>query len=53
MVRDPMDIDFWARRWKEGRIGFHEGRTNTFLARHVDLLGAAPRRVLVPLCGKA
>jgi len=48
-----MKIDFWAERWKEGRIGFHEGRTNVFLARHVDRLGAAPRRVLVPLCGKA
>ena len=47
-----MEIDFWAQRWKEGRIGFHEGRTNAFLARHVDHLGAAPRRVLVPLCGK-
>jgi thiopurine S-methyltransferase len=47
-----MEIDFWAQRWKEGRIGFHEGRTNTFLARHVDRIGTAPRRVLVPLCGK-
>jgi thiopurine S-methyltransferase len=47
-----MQIDFWAARWKEGQIGFHEGRTNTFLERHVDRLGPAPRRVLVPLCGK-
>ncbi len=47
-----MEIDFWAQRWKEGRIGFHEGRTNTFLERHVERLGTAPRRVLVPLCGK-
>ncbi|MDF2696544.1 MAG: Thiopurine S-methyltransferase [Labilithrix sp.] len=47
-----MEIDYWAARWKEGRIGFHEGRTNAFLARHVDLLGPAPKRVLVPLCGK-
>lgn len=54
-----MEIDFWAQRWKEGRIGFHEGRTNVFLERHVDRflsqpLGAkhGPRRVLVPLCGK-
>ncbi len=47
-----MEIDFWAQRWKEGRIGFHEGRTNTFLERHVDRLGPAPKRVLVPLCGK-
>ena len=49
-----IDIGFWAERWKEGRIGFHEGRANTFLERHVDRLGTKPRgRVLVPLCGKA
>lgn len=48
----PMGIDYWAARWKEGRIGFHEGRTNTFLERQVHHLGPAPRRVLVPLCGK-
>ncbi len=50
-----VDIDFWAARWKEGRIGFHEGRTNAFLERHVGRLltsAGAPRRVLVPLCGK-
>ncbi len=47
-----MDIDFWAARWREGRIGFHEGRTNAFLERHVARLGASGRRVLVPLCGK-
>ncbi|MBX3205430.1 MAG: hypothetical protein KF764_10195 [Labilithrix sp.] len=51
-MRGIMEIDFWARRWKEGRIGFHEGATNVYLARHVDRLGPAPRRVLVPLCGK-
>ncbi|MBX3261135.1 MAG: hypothetical protein KIS78_03845 [Labilithrix sp.] len=47
-----MEIDFWAQRWKEGRIGFHEGKTNVFLGRHVERLGSPPRRVLVPLCGK-
>ncbi|HVJ89078.1 MAG TPA: thiopurine S-methyltransferase [Labilithrix sp.] len=47
-----MEIAYWVERWREGRIGFHEGRTNAFLARHVDRIGTAPRRVLVPLCGK-
>lgn len=47
-----MDATFWNERWAEGRIGFHEGRPNDYLVRHVDRLGAA-RRVLVPLCGKA
>ncbi len=47
-----MDESFWSERWREGRIGFHEGRPNAFLARHVARLGAR-RRVLVPLCGKS
>jgi thiopurine S-methyltransferase len=47
-----MDIDFWQARWNEGRIGFHEGRANAFLEKHVERLGKK-RRVLVPLCGKA
>jgi thiopurine S-methyltransferase len=47
-----MEPDFWRSRWHEGRIGFHEGRPNTFLVRHHDWL-AGCRRVLVPLCGKA
>lgn len=42
----------WAGRWREGKIGFHEGKPNPFLVRHVGVLGAK-RRVLVPLCGKA
>ncbi len=47
-----MDPDFWASRWREGRIGFHEGRPNALLEKHLSRLGAG-RRVLVPLCGKA
>jgi thiopurine S-methyltransferase len=47
-----MEPSFWRERWQEGRIGFHEGKPNAFLAKHVDKLG--PRgRVFVPLCGKA
>lgn len=47
-----MEPSFWRDRWREGKIGFHEGRPNRFLAEHVDRLGTG-RRVLVPLCGKA
>lgn len=46
-----METEFWKERWREGRIGFHEGHPNTFLERHVGQLGPR-RRVLVPLCGK-
>jgi thiopurine S-methyltransferase len=47
-----MEPGFWIERWREGRIGFHEGRPNQFLEGNVDRLGEH-RRVLVPLCGKA
>jgi thiopurine S-methyltransferase len=52
MILGGMTEEFWAQRWREGQIGFHEGRPNSFLERHLDVLGSA-RRVLVPLCGKA
>src|SRR5437660_6997543 len=42
----------WIARWHDGRIGFHEGRPNAFLERHIAEL-AACRRVFVPLCGRA
>ncbi|MDP1823633.1 MAG: thiopurine S-methyltransferase [Archangium sp.] len=47
-----MDSDFWHSRWSEGRIGFHEGKPNAHLVKHLGVLKAA-KRVLVPLCGKA
>lgn len=47
-----MEPEFWHERWRQGQIGFHEGRPNAFLARHLELIGAG-ERVLVPLCGKA
>ena len=47
-----MDPAFWKSRWAEGRIGFHEGKPNSYLERHHDKLANYPR-VLVPMCGKA
>ena len=47
-----MEANFWQGRWSEGRIGFHEGKANAHLVKHLAVLGAG-RRVLVPLCGKA
>jgi thiopurine S-methyltransferase len=47
-----MEPEFWHTRWRENRIGFHEGRPNTLLGRHHRVLGER-RRVLVPLAGKA
>lgn len=46
-----MEISFWESRWKEGRIGFHQGKPNRFLGAHHGRL--AKGAVLVPLCGKA
>lgn len=47
-----MDHDFWIERWRSGRIGFHLEAPNPMLLAHAEALGAGPRRVLVPLCGK-
>lgn len=47
-----MTSEDWAARWRDGRTGFHEGRPNELLQRHVGALRGA-RRILVPLCGKA
>ncbi len=49
-----MEESFWQSRWQEGRIGFHEGRPNVLLEKHLaklDLL--AGDHVFLPLCGKA
>lgn len=48
-----MSPDFWQARWREGRIGFHEGKPNEHLVAFMDHLGLASARVLVPLCGKS
>jgi thiopurine S-methyltransferase len=48
-----MDPDFWLARWREGRTAFHESAPNTLLAKYADRLGAPPKRVFVPLCGKS
>jgi thiopurine S-methyltransferase len=51
MIVKAMSHEAWLARWREGRIGFHEGRPNAFLERHIARLGGR-KRVLVPLCGK-
>ena len=48
-----MDPEFWYSRWLNNEIGFHEGRPNDLLVRHVDRLALPDRaRVFLPLCGK-
>jgi len=55
----PLDREYWRRRWREGRIGFHQEAIDPHLLRHLpglaDRVGAAhpPLRTLVPLCGKS
>jgi thiopurine S-methyltransferase len=45
-----MDPTFWEQRWETNQIGFHEGKPNRFLVKHLERLAAG--RVLVPLAGK-
>jgi thiopurine S-methyltransferase len=47
-----MDSNFWHSRWSEGKIGFHEGKPNEHLVKHLAVLGTKAR-VFVPLCGKS
>jgi thiopurine S-methyltransferase len=47
-----MKKDFWAERWADGRIGFHQPKPHDFLARYADRLRPATA-VYVPLCGKS
>ena len=49
-----MDAEFWKARWQSNEIGFHEGSTNTMLAKHWPTLKLpAGSQVFVPLCGKS
>ena len=49
-----VEIEAWNNRWKEGRIGFHQGAINQELQVHWPTIVTEPgARVLVPLCGKS
>jgi thiopurine S-methyltransferase len=49
-----MEHDFWHERWKEGQIGFHQDRINSYLTNHFARTGAKQGgTVLVTLCGKS
>lgn len=49
-----MEPEFWRKRWREGRIGFHQERVTPLLEQHWSALALPPdSRVLVPLAGKS
>lgn len=49
-----MNPEFWAERWRSGRIGFHEGQTNAALERNLGALAlTSGDTVFVPMCGKS
>src|SRR5512146_1923398 len=49
-----MEAEYWLRRWREGRTGWHSETVMPLLEKHWPALNV-PRgaRVLVPLCGKS
>lgn len=48
-----MEPEFWHGKWQRNEIGFHEGKPNRLLTRHLGRLGLRPAsHILVPLCGK-
>ncbi len=49
-----MQAKDWKNRWQNNNIGFHQGETNAYLKRYIDLFKLKPGdRVFLPLCGKA
>lgn len=49
-----MEPGFWQARWEANQIGFHEGKPNPLMERHLGRLGlGSGARVFVPLCGKS
>lgn len=49
-----MEIPYWRKAWREGRIGFHQADGSPRLRDGVDgWPGREPGRILVPLCGKS
>jgi thiopurine S-methyltransferase len=48
-----MEKSFWANRWQNNQIGFHELEANPVLIDHIDNLSLEKGcRIFVPLCGK-
>lgn len=49
-----METEYWLKRWREGRTGWHRPEVMPLLVQHWPALNV-PRgsRVLVPLCGKS
>lgn len=49
-----MDPAFWHTKWSRNEIGFHEGRPNALLVKHLPRLALRPQaRIFVPMCGKS
>ncbi|MEM0898729.1 MAG: thiopurine S-methyltransferase [Pseudomonadota bacterium] len=49
-----MDKQFWLDRWRNDRIGFHEGKPNSLLVKHFGKLTLRQKQtIFLPLCGKA
>ena len=49
-----LDENYWNKRWKDGRIGFHQSEINPYLTEFwPELELAEGSKVFVPLCGKS
>jgi thiopurine S-methyltransferase len=48
-----MNNEYWLKRWKEGRTGFHQSDVNAFLKSFWPQVAQKSGRVLLPLCGKS
>ena len=49
-----METEYWLKRWREGRTGWHHEEVMPLLVQHWSALNVrSGARVLVPLCGKS
>jgi len=52
---DVRTVEYWAQRWTDGKIGWHQEAVDPELAAHSELLlpPSSLYRVFVPLCGRS
>lgn len=51
---NQLDLEFWQKRWTDGKIGWHKTQVNDLLEMyHAEMLPMKSKpRVFIPLCGK-
>jgi len=53
--QNDLTIDYWNKKWEEGKTSWHSNEVNRTLENHFDKVvgNEKEQRILFPLCGKA